>query len=97
MRAHADSHHDTRVLERGIKSICSHVPHTEESEPVDVSSEKRYPRALAPLLEIEPSDQRDTVVGPHDPAEIFGGRRLLIQQSIAAGHWNILTPSGGPH
>ncbi len=32
-----------------------------------------------------------------DPAIIRGGRSVCIQHMIAAGHWNIFTPSGGPH
>lgn len=37
------------------------------------------------------------VVGPHEPARIFGGNCALIQHMIALGHWSNGTPSGGPH
>ncbi len=36
-------------------------------------------------------------MAPQDPAMIRGGRSELIQHMIAAGHWKILTHSGGPH
>ena len=37
------------------------------------------------------------VLPPQEPFDIFGGRRELTQHMIALGHWNIITPSGGPH